>query len=110
MQREAHDVEVAASRAVRGERHGGVRLGAGSELGESAAQGVDEERKADPGFGCLDLVETDVEGEATGRADGGKICIERGRRGRRRGGAGGGGGGGTLEKCGVRHDDEVLRT
>ena len=85
VQCEAHDVHVAAAGADRGEGDGGVRLGVGRELGERAAQRVDEDAEVDAGCRGLGLVDADVQGEAAGRGAGGKAARP-GRRRARRGG------------------------
>ena len=74
MQGEAHDVDVASAGAQGGERDGGVRLGGRSELGERAAQRVDEDAEIHAGCGGLGLVDADVEGEAAGGGAGGRCA------------------------------------
>ena len=70
---EAHDVDVAAACLLGGESDGGICVGAGGEVGDRTAQGVDEHRKADAVDGGLDLVEPDVKGEAARCGARGKV-------------------------------------
>ena len=79
VQGEAHDVDVASAGADRGEGDGRIGLGVGSEFGERAAQGVDEDAERDAGCRGLGLVDADVEGE-TARGRSGRE-VARGRRG-----------------------------
>ena len=74
MQGEANDVDVATAGADGREGDGGVGLGDRRELGDRAAQRVDEHAQRDAGRGSLGLVEADVEGEAAGRGAGGEVA------------------------------------
>ena len=82
VQREADDVDVAPAGVGGGERDGGVALGLRGELGERLAERRDDRRERDAVGGSLQLVEADVEGEATRGGAGGHAG------GRRRGGLG----------------------